>query len=376
MKRKLYQLSTQIIAALAFFTATNLEANLLNQPASLPVQLADIAQQQMDETGMTGMVVGVWKSDKEILILETGLADTEESTPITRMDHFRIGSVTKSFTVTRILQLADEGQLNLDDPISDYVDNLQNGSATLRQLANMSAGIFNYTEDSEFVPILFEDISAPWTPQELVDLANRNSPYFAPGEGWHYSNTATVLLGMVIEEVTGNPLSQDLKENLFSPLELGQTSYPMTPAMPEPIARGYALFDPEEDLTDLTDSNPTSSAGSGAIVSTLDDLRVWGKVLAEGTLISPEMQEARIQLLPNKDCPTCPEYDGYGLGIGNLEGWLGHTGDYLGYQSLVMHDSSTDQTVVILTNFRNFTNAAHLPTALFRKMAPLLNPEL
>ena len=342
---------------------------------SLPVQLEDIVDQQMSEKGMTGVVVGVWKSGKEVAMIEAGVSHIAEDTPLTREDHFRIGSVTKSFTVTRILQLVDEGVLNLDDPISDHVDGLQNGSATLGELANMSSGIFNYTEDGDFVGLLFEDISAPWTPQQLVDVGNRNPPYFAPGKGWHYSNTATVLLGMAIEKATGNSLNQELQENLFSPLDLSETSYPMTPAMPEPYASGYARFEEDGDLEDLTPANPTSAAGSGAIVSTLDDLQKWGKALGEGTLISPKMREAQIQLLPNKDCPSCPEYDGYGLGIGSLEGWLGHTGDYLGYQSLVMHDAKTDQTVVILTNFRNFTNHDHLPTKLFREMAPLFAPQ-
>lgn len=363
-------ITSSLLAAAGSLSATSLPVS-----TSLPVQLNDIVDQTVEEKGMTGVVVGIWKSGKEIAIIQKGTANLDEETPLSQDDHFRIGSVTKSFTVTRILQLVDEGEISLDDPISDYIDDLQNGSATLRELADMSSGIFNYTEDGEFVGMLFEDISAPWTEQQLVDVGNRNAPYFAPGEGWHYTNTATVLLGMVIEEVTGNPLDQELQTHLFEPLGLSETSYPMTPAMPSPFAHGYALFDEEEGLEDLTASNPTSSAGSGAMVSTLNDLQKWGVALGEGTLISPELQNERVQLLPNKDCPTCPEYDGYGMGIGNLEGWLGHTGDYLGYQSLVMHDEETDQTVVILTNFRNFTNSDHIPTDLFREMVPLLTPE-
>lgn len=322
----------------------------------------------MVEKGVTGIVIGIWEGEEPLLILERGVGDLDSDRPISQEDHFRIGSVTKSFTVTRILQLSDAGELSLDDPISSYVPDLENGSATLRELANMSAGIFNYTEDPAFPALLFEDISAPWTSEQLVEIAKGNSPYFAPGEGWHYSNTATVLLGMVIENVTENPLGEELQKNILEPLELNSTTYPTTPALPEPYAHGYALFEPDSAPTDISPSSPGSSAGSGAMVSTLGDLHTWGKVLATGSLLSPAMHKAQIELLPNNDCPTCPEYDGYGMGIGNLEGWLGHTGDYLGYQSLVMHDSDTDRTVVILTNFRNFTNHDHLPTQLFRQI--------
>jgi CubicO group peptidase (beta-lactamase class C family) len=114
-----------------------------------------------------------------------GLSDLEYLQEIGRCDAFRIGSVTKSFAVTVILQLAEEGRLRLNDPISAYVPDVQNGSATLVRLADMRSGIFNYAEDAAFVEELIKDLDRPWSAPELVAVADRNPVYICPGEGWH-----------------------------------------------------------------------------------------------------------------------------------------------------------------------------------------------
>ncbi len=275
---------------------------------------------------------------------------------------FRIGSVTKAFTVTRLLQLADEGRLSLDDPIDQYVPDTQNGTATLRQLADMTSGIFNYTEDADIVVPLIEDLTQEWPPEKLIAATDRHDAYFAPGEGWHYSNTNTVLLGLVIEQVTGGSIAEEIERNVVAPLELAGTSYPTTPAVPDPHAAGYG--DLGDGLFEMTESHPTSSAASGAMLSTAPDLVVFGRALARGDLVSAESQAERLRAVA-ADCDECPEYDSYGAGIGSLGGWWGHTGDYLGYQALVMHDAERDITVSILVNLKDLTNPAHLPTELF-----------
>ncbi len=121
----------------------------------------------------------------------------------------RIGSVTKSFTVTRLLQLADAGKLSLYDRIDLYVKGLRNGEATLRELANMVSGIFDSTQDRGFLLEYVADLTRRWTNREIVGFANANEPYFRPGREWNYSNT--ILRGMVVERVTGNRLGRGLR---------------------------------------------------------------------------------------------------------------------------------------------------------------------
>lgn len=341
------------------------------------LQLA--VDEQQDKLGAPGMLVGVWRPGERDLVIESGVSDIETRARISEVDHFRIGSVTKSFTVTVVLQLADEGLLRLDDTVGAYVPGIENGDATIAELANMRSGIFNYTEDADFVDVFVTDLQRTWTNQELVDLANDNAPYFAPGDGWHYSNTNTVILGMIVEQVTGRPLADVIAERIITPLGLQGTSYPSSPDLPSPFVHGYGF----EPLEDLSFTDPSSSAGSGAMISTLQGLRAWGVALGSGTLLSDAAQAARVNSLepilfapcdddvPERPERSCPEYDRYGYGLGEISGWIGHTGEYVGYQSLVMYDPRTGSVVVIMTNI--FAVGEHVPTAVFRELAEILN---
>lgn len=343
-------------------------------------ELRGIVSRYKADFGLPGVLVGVWIPGKNDLIIEDGLADIETGRVISQTDHVRIGSVTKSFTVTVILQLAGEGLINLDEPVGNYLPGIQNSDASIAELANMTSGVFNYTEDAEFVTEFVEsDFLRVWTDQEIVAFADSNAPYFPPGGGWHYSNTSTIILGMIVEQVTGRPLGEEIASRIIAPLGLGGTTYPTTPDMPEPFAHGYG-FDP---LADISFTDPSSSSGSGAIVSRLADLRKWAEALGQGTLLSAELQAERINSLapivfdpcadddPDRAKRRCPEYDRYGMGFGEISGWIGHTGEYVGYTSLVMYDPESGAVVVIVTN--RFGVASHVPTEIFKEFAEVLS---
>lgn len=364
-----------------FFLSCDNKGNSLDP--QLEAQLREIVSRYKENFDIPGVLAGIWIPGKGRLIIEDGLADIETGRRISNADHVRIGSVTKSFTVTVILQLAGEGLLDLNEPVGKYLPDVENSGATIAELANMRSGIFNYTEDAEFVTEFIEsNFLRVWTDQEIVDFADSNVPYFPPGGGWHYSNTNTVILGMIVEQVTGHPLGEEIRKRIIEPLGLDGTSYPTTPDMPEPFAHGYG-FDPLEDIS-FTD--PSSSSGSGAMISRLDDLRKWGKALGKGTLLSAELQAERIDSLvpivfdpcddddPDRPKRSCPEYDKYGMGIGEISGWIGHTGEYVGYTSLVMYHPESGSVVVIVTNI--FGVASHVPTKIFKEFAEILNQQL
>ena len=367
------------IFGLAFFLSCDDNGGNKFDPV-VEAELREIVSSYREEFGIPGILAGVWIPGNGSLIIEDGVSDIETGAPIRRDDHVRIGSVTKSFTVTVILQLVGEGRLNLDDTLESYLPGIENGSATIAELANMRSGIFNYTEDADFVTEFVEsDFLRVWTDQELVDVADRNVPYFPPGDGWHYSNTNTVILGMIVEQVTGRSLGEEITDRIIEPLGLGGTSYPTTPDMPAPFAHGYG-FDP---LEDISFSDPSSSAGSGAMISKLHDLRKWGVALGSGTLLSEELQAERINSLqpivfnpcddddPDRPKRSCPEYDEYGMGIGEISGWIGHTGEYVGYTNLVMYEPESGSVVVIIANI--FGVGTHVPTAIFKDFAAILN---
>tara|TARA_R110001599_G_scaffold353821_1_gene599090 strand:- start:1304 stop:2512 length:1209 start_codon:yes stop_codon:yes gene_type:complete len=347
--------------------------------------LETILVNNVEEYGIPGAVVGVWVPGKGELLLQEGESDLATNEPIDIEDHMRIGSVTKSFTVTVILQLVDEGLLRLDDPVSQFFPDIENSDATIAELANMRSGIFNYTEDADFVDALVENFLRVWLPQELVDVADRNAPYFAPDADWHYSNTSTVILGMIVEQLTGNPIGVEIEQRIIEPLELGGTLYPTSPDLPVPFSNGYLGAGPKIDLLDITYTDPSSSAGSGAMISRLLDLRIWAEALGEGTLLTAETQQERLDSLapivfdpcadsdPDRAPRICPEYDKYGIGIGELNGWVGHTGEGLGYTVLVMFEPTSSAVIVVMMNRSGVADHIHVPTQVFREYAQALD---
>ncbi len=143
-------------------------------------------------------------------------------------DRFRVGSVTKTFVSTVTLQLVAEGRLSLDQPVPEA------GGAPLRTLLNHTSGVFNHSED----PRVFEHgLLQRWRPQELVAISREHDPYFAPGAGFHYSNTNYVILGLVIERVTGNRLERELKRRIIRPLRPARHDLRRGPARPRRRAR-------------------------------------------------------------------------------------------------------------------------------------------
>ncbi|MFC6172805.1 serine hydrolase domain-containing protein [Subtercola frigoramans] len=172
-----------------------------------------------------------------------GVADPSTGAPMEVGMHTRIGSVTKTFTGTLLMQLAEDKKLSLDDTIGKYIPGIPNGDQiTLRQLASMTSGIASYTMNSSFTDVYFAKPETIFTPTELVAAGVEKSPIFAPGEKFNYSNTNTVLLGLVIEEVTDEPVSDVYAQRILKPLGLTSTSWPGDQTvMPEPYAQGFTL---------------------------------------------------------------------------------------------------------------------------------------
>ncbi|WED44601.1 serine hydrolase domain-containing protein [Legionella cardiaca] len=335
--------------------------------------LRNITTSYKQQYNIPGVLAGIWIPGQGELVIEDGVADLSTERPISSADHVRIASLTKSFTTTVVLQLIQQGLTTLNTPISNFGFNIQNNSATLAMLANMRSGIFNYSADPNFLQALVDNFLRKWSPQELVTIANSNNVYFPPNANWHYSNTNTIILGMIIEQLTGNFVGNEISNRIIKPLGLSETSYPTTPNMPIPFVRGYAGTDRE----DVTFIDPSFSGAAGGMISTLGDLRIWVKALATGSLLSPLMQQQRVNSLlpisfnpcadndPTRPHPTCPEYDKYGYGMGAINGWIGHTGDYFGYLLLMMHEPHSGATVVIIVNISGV--GAHIPTDLFRE---------
>ncbi|HEU5431888.1 MAG TPA: serine hydrolase domain-containing protein, partial [Thermomicrobiales bacterium] len=172
-------------------------------------------------------------------------------------------------------------------------------------------------------------------------------PAYPPGAQTRYSDSNYILLGFVVERVTGRPAAEVIADRVIRPLGLNGTTFPTTPDMPPPFMRGYAAPNPGDPLRDVTRSNPNVAWTAGAMISALDDLRVWAKALAVGTLLSPAMQRERLTW--NRF--ASPSFDvGYGLGVLQINGLIGHNGGILGYSSWMLYDPDSGFTLVAVTN--------------------------
>ena len=156
--------------------------------------------------------------------------------------HFRIASNTKTMTAAVVLQLAQEGKLELTDPVSKYVSGVPGGdSITIEQLLKMRTGLYNYTNAQQMATSLDDDPTRVWTPQELLDIAFAQPANFAPDAEFEYSNTNYVLLGLIIEKLDGKSLAAALQDRLFGPLGMTDTEVPAGPdyTFPDPFTHGY-----------------------------------------------------------------------------------------------------------------------------------------
>ncbi|MCD2157142.1 beta-lactamase family protein [Rhodococcus cerastii] len=334
-------------------------------------QLDSIIDAAVNSTGIPGAMVGIWGPDGNYVKV-AGVADTATKAPMETDFYHRIGSVTKTFTVTALLQLVDEGKIGLDDPISQYVDGVMEGDAiSLRHLAGMRSGLVDYTTSEQFVMEYLSDPRRTFTPEELVGYVKDLPLQLRPGTTVDYSNTNTILLGMVIEKVSGSKLSDVIDTKITTPLGMEHTSFPTTNAFPTPHAQGYTNQTLDESVTAATDWNPSWGGAAGTMISSLDDMRIWVPALAKGDLLTDDTQKQRLQTV---NLSEGDDSSGYGLGLFNSGGWIGHNGSLPGYKTVSVYLPEKDTTLVVFIN-TDIDGETDLTSALMVPITELISPD-
>jgi D-alanyl-D-alanine carboxypeptidase len=256
----------------------------------------------------------------------SGVADLDTKEPISARSRFHIGSITKGFVSSVVLQLAGERRLSLDDTVEHWLPGLvPNGAAiTVRQLMNHTSGVPEYIDEPFLLEILRDPLKT-WRPLELVRLAVAHPPVFAPGTSWAYSNTNYILLGLIVAAVDHAPAPLQMADPPFevyrrivAPLGLWHTRFPLTdPDIHGPYPHGYLIDPPPEwglpAILDTTRFNPSWAWTAGAIVSTLDDVADFHRALFAGRLLDPD-QQRELQTT----VPVAPGLD-YGLGVFRMQ---------------------------------------------------------
>jgi CubicO group peptidase (beta-lactamase class C family) len=309
--------------------------------------LESILAQRLPADG-PGEVVLVARDGKILFDHGYGLADRDKQMPATPETRFRIGSVTKQFTAAAILHLQQEGKLSLDDPLSKYFPNYPGGDKiTLRHLLTHTSGLHNYTAHPDFLA----RVVRPIAPADLVAWFQDDAPDFPPGEQFSYCNTGYVLLGQIVEKVSGLTLGGYLQKQFFDPLGMHDTGIWLNATPPDHAAKGYSFIG-KQQLQPALDWDMSWAGGAGALYSTVGDLWRWTEALQGGRVLSPEgLQDMTTEATVSKK-ETLTLHYGMGLYRSEIE-WLpaiGHNGGLNGYLSEVMWFPEEKVTVVVLSN--------------------------
>ncbi len=347
-------------ALLAGSGAVATAAAAARPPTSAPTRTAapgspmpDVARQVL-ASGAPGYVARI-DDGRHVAVTVAGPADTATARPLTGRDQFEVGSNTKTFMSTLALQLVDRGRLNLNSPVSRYLPGVvPNGRhITVRMLLNHTSGLFSYTADPDFFTELDQDPQHVWTENEVLAVAFRHQPNFAPGTSWSYSNTNYTLVGMILQKQTGRTLPELVRQRIARPLGLTHTYFadPRAHRTGPGYAHGYAVsFAGAHPTYADTAGWPIGGWGgaAGAIISTPTDLSRFFSAVLSAKLFSPQQLN---QMKSTVDLPAdYPIAGGYGLGLFKIKSpcgtvW-GHGGDTLGHHSTAVVSADGRRTAI------------------------------
>ena len=338
----------------------------LKEPAeaSLAVQ-ADAVMARVYGPEEPGAVLLVMKDGEALLRKAYGMADLELGVALEPDMIFRIGSMTKQFTAVAVLMLMEQGRLGLSDPITRFLPDYptQGRTITVEHLLTHTSGIPGFASLPDWPPLAREDM----TLSELIALFEDEPLEFGPGERWKYSNSGYVLLGAIIEEVSGLTYEAFLQKSIFDPLGLKHTHYGNTiPIIPGRVP-GYGAG-PEGSFVNAEYISMTQPYAAGGLLSNVDDLAAWNEALLDGTLIRRETLEKAwtTHELPDGSATGY----GYGWSVGELEGrrMVTHDGDINGFSSDGILFPEERMFVTILTNSEVFERR---PNPLASRIAAL-----
>jgi CubicO group peptidase (beta-lactamase class C family) len=308
---------------------------------------AQTSLHNLSDASGPGAVILVARGDDILFRGARGSASIELDVPLSAGDVFRIGSNTKPFTAAAILKLAEQGRLAMTDPLSRFLPDYPNGAnITVDELCRHTSGIRDYTEiDGYFDAAIREDLGT----EKLIDVFKDLPVDFPPGTDWKYSSSGYILLGAIIEKVTGKSWHAAVHDLLLAPLALKDTAYDDGAT---PIARraaGYSV-DASGRVVNAPYISMTQAAAAGALVSTADDLLRWMRALHTGRVLEPDSYRFMTSVVPTRSGhPT-----DYACGIGTLrvrgEPAFQHVGRDPGYMSETLYVAKPAVSVVVLLN--------------------------
>ncbi len=347
---------TATAGTVASSTATAaLSRSAAGVPTPTTTKVPAVLQDALDRLVADGVpgVIALHRHGSQVYRATSGVREISTGKPIRTDDRFRIGSITKSFVSTVVLQLVGEHRLQLSDTVERWLPKAApNGSSiTVRQLLNHTSGLYDYTEDPRLLEPYADEAGYFWAPRDLLALANSHPPLFKPGTNWSYSNTNYVLLGLIIEAATGHRASAEVKHRIIEPLKLRNTTFPLrTPHIAGQHTHGYFTNLPPESgipdgVLDTTTLSPSHAWTAGGMISTVSDLASFYQALFSGRLLRPAQLRELMSVVPGFD---------YAMGVTRWEtgcgtAW-GHGGSFPGYYSVSLTSPDGSRQAIIALN--------------------------
>ncbi len=294
---------------------------------------------QMKIDDLPGVVVGVWVPGEGEYVVARGKANLKTGERRDLEDPFRIGSITKTFTATAVLQLVDQGKLSKSDKLSKWYPDFPNADQiTVEHLLRMQSGIADSFDEQwweDYEENSLGDISA----NDMIEAsARRGAEFSPPGQRTQYTSVNYVILGEIVEKESGKDLGTYISQNILEPLGMENTIYPTNNDLPGDL-HGYSRDSSSGELKDTTNLNPTPGGAAGAMISNISDLKTWAEAVCTGKLLKPKTHRARLQTL-----------NGYGEGIERIGSLCGHSGGVFGFSSVMWYLPQKDATIVINVN--------------------------
>lgn len=332
-------------------------------------------------------------------VVTRALGESMTGVPATTRMHFRNGAVAISYMSTVLLQLVDEKRVSLDDTVSKWLPGLpQADQVTLRMLANMTAGYPDYVPDEGFLSAVYANPFRAWTPEELIDIGLSRPRLFEPGTNWDYSHTNYVILGQVLERITGQPLVTLVRDRILRPLDLRNTRSAATGAIPRPALHAYSSerreslgIDPSVRFyEESTFWNPSWTLAEGAVQTTdIRDMAATAVAVGEGALLSRAAHRAQVgpSLLgfgaPLEGCRACHTLDetyNYGLGVVLSGPWILQNPLFGGYGAVEAYLPSKRIAIAVVTTFGEGSfdehgNVANRAMDVFKAIGAYLAPD-
>ena len=364
-----------IFMLLSACSPLDLETNNLPELPYAPEMQATL-DTGLAEYGGMGISVAVLVPGFEIWTGVSGVS--HGTTPITPYTLFSAGSINKMYTAVTVLQLAEEGRLSLDDPISKWLPEYPqvDSTITIRQLLNHTGGIFDMVRHPDYWDAMKADPDQVWRPEEIIQNFLLE-PYFTKGKGWHYSTPGYILLRMIIQEITNENVSTAYRDRLFTPLKLRNTYVAGLEELPEETAHGWFDLDGDGSYDDLQSFRSFETGIGGAVYATPEDLVLWSQALfREHRFLKDETFEQMLAF--HSPTPGEPLLFGYGLGVvkfnpelfNGLEVW-GHSGNAPGYAAACFYLPDYDVSLSMMVN----TDAGETMSTIF-DLLPILTTNL